>query len=363
MEKEQHDIDGNTLQPQLDMEQKLTVELVRMAKQRHVVPCPDADTEWNRIASQLEDHGNEADCTPSDGDNAVIRRLKLWAVAATAAAAVFAGVLGYTVFMHTNNAESVVALAYDETPQHITLRQDNGQITDLSDKDSITYYNKVSAAASAGTKQQQLSTPRGMDFKVILPDGSEVWLNAESTIKFPSSFLQSERRVELTGEAYFKVAHNARKPFLVTTERMNVKVLGTEFNMRNYKSEAPQVSLVKGSVLVINPDSKAAECRLTPGQAAWRDSKGAFHVSSADTYGVTQWVDGFFYFDDVPLVSILRELGRWYNLGVIINRPAAASLKLHFSASRKDDINEALSNINNMLDVNVSVEGTDIVVK
>lgn len=364
MEEKRIDIDESGLSPAPDMEERLIAELVRMGRRRHAVPCPDAEAEWGRVALRLQDEPlSPAEEPERPAARAAVRRLRLWAVAATAAAAALACALIVSLYTRRGGAEGVVALAYDGTPQRVTLKAGGDSMVDLSSKDSITYYGKALSGARRQPRQQQLSTPRGMDFKVVLPDGSEVWLNAESTIKFPSSFIQGERRVELNGEAYFKVARNAAKPFLVTTERMNVRVLGTEFNMRSYKAEAPNVSLVKGSVLVINPETGAAECRLKPGQNAWRDSKGTLHVGAVDTYGVTQWTEGFFYFDDVPLVNILRELGRWYNLGVVFKRPAAASLKLHFSASRQEGISEALASINNMLDVSVTVEGTDIVVR
>lgn len=111
---------------------------------------------------------------------------------------------------------------------------------------------------------QKLSTPRGMDFKVILSDGSEVWLNAESSLEFPSAFTSKERRVNLKGEAYFKVARNEQNPFIVTTDKMQVRVLGTEFNFRSYVSELSHVSLVSGSVEVYTPirDKIAISCML-----------------------------------------------------------------------------------------------------
>lgn len=348
---------------QLNAEEKRLVELVRMADRRHACACPDAAAEWERVADRLPDETPlTAEEEKPQTESRRLRRLKLWSIAATSAAAVLAGVLFYVAFNNPWADSRIIALDYDETPQRITLAQDDDKITDLSSKDSITYYNKVAVKAPKEVKRQRLSTPRGMDFKLTLPDGSEVWLNAESSIAFPSSFISGERRVELSGEAFFKVAHNARKPFTVTTGRMNVKVLGTEFNMRSYKSEAPRVSLVKGSVAIINPENQVTECRLKPGQDAWRDGKGVLHVSQADTYSVTQWVEGFFYFDDAPLVNILRDLGRWYNLGVVFNNSAVANYKLHFSASRKDDINETLSAISNIVKTSISVEGTNIVV-
>jgi len=120
---------------------------------------------------------------------------------------------------------------------------------------------------------------------------------------------------------------------------------------------------VRGSVEVMEAGGSVSKCRLKPGQGAWFSGDGQLHVSEVDTYGVTQWTEGFFYFDDSTLHDILCELGRWYNLGVVFEQPQAANIKLHFSASRKDGINEAVSAINSMLDAEVSIEGNSIIVR
>lgn len=198
-----------------------------------------------------------------------------------------------------------------------------------------------------------------MDFKIILPDSSEVWLNAESTIEFPVAFQQGERRVLLHGEAYFKVARNEQMPFVVHTDRMKVSVLGTEFNLRAYDANASSVALVKGSVQVY---SEQGQVLLAPGQEAQCTPEGAVHVHAIDPYGVTQWTEGLFYFDEMPLVEVLKELGRWYNLGVVFHRRELMGMKMHFSASRTDDIDTAIRNLNRLRKVRITIEEENIVV-
>lgn len=363
MEEQRHDIDETICQPHLNGDERLIAELVRMGKQRHIEPCPEPQTEWEQIESKLQDSEFEqAEESDRQRMSATIRRLKIWAVAATSVAAALISVLICTTFLNINDRSQYVALDYEESSDPVYIKQEDGQTVSLAGKDSIDFRKSTHYYNNKGGKKQQLTTPRGMDFKVILPDGTEVLLNAESTIKFPTSFLQGEQRIELEGEAFFKVAHNAHKPFTVDTRRMSVRVLGTEFNLRCYETGAPHVSLVSGSVEVLKAGEAVSECRLVPGQDAWRDADGALHVAQIDTYGVTQWTEGFFYFDDTTLHDILCELGRWYNLGVVFKQTAAMNIKLHFSASRKAGINEALSAINSMLNVSVKVEGTDIVV-
>lgn len=363
--EERHDNNtGTNLKPQLSGEEREILELVRMASRRHRVPCPDSDREWQRIKDRLSYNDSPVPATNTETvDNTTSSRIKLWAAAAIGVAAMLALVLCYNTFIATREKDALVALDYDDTPQRVTLIDGNNEGLDLSGRDSVSFFRRSAPRHKADGRTNTLSTPRGMDFKVTLSDGTEVWLNAESTIKFPATFSTGERRVELTGEAYFKVVHNASSPFVVRTGRVDVRVLGTEFNMQSYHSETPRVSLVKGSIAVINPQNGVEECRLKPGQDAWRDAAGTLHMGEIDTYGVTQWVDGFFYFDDVPLVNILRELGRWYNLGVVFHRRSAAETRLHFSASRKSDINEAVSTLNSMLKAKITVEGKNIVVR
>ncbi len=342
--------------------------LARMADRRHKVSCPDAEQAWKAFKPRMEQQPSKP--------KAIVWRM--WAAAFAGAAAMLVGVILYNHFtqasLSPSDGSSVVAMLYDETPQDITLQNTEG-MTNLSQKDSLSFKTPQTIVVSQPNaeqlmaqqpkkpKMQKLSTPRGMDFKVILPDGSEVWLNAESTIEFPAAFLGNERQVILKGEAYFKVARNEECPFIVTSNQMKVRVLGTEFNFKSYTSETPHVSLIKGSVEVEDADAgQNANIVLRPGQDAWRDAEGSIRVQDVDTYAVTQWVKGFFYFDGLPLVEILRELGRWYNLGVIFHNPADMQKKMHFSASRNESIDQAIENLNRLRKVRVTIEGMNIVV-
>lgn len=339
------------------------VELVRMARERQRVPAPDPKREWQRVENRIDNGSEDPMTLVQTAHTKPLQWLKLIVAAAVGAAAMLAVMLYYNHMQVDRDIEGLVALYYDDSPQQVTFVNNDNVKQNLFGKDSLSFRYCKQPPHSAESRRQELSTPRGMDFKVILSDGTEVWLNAESTIKFPSLFTSGERRVELKGEAYFKVAHNNNRPFTVSTEKMDIRVLGTEFNLRSYEAESPRVALVKGSIAILNHDSNTEECRLQPGQDAWRDDEGRLHVDTADIYGVTQWVDGFFYFDNVPLIDILRELGRWYNLGVVFRRPSEANILLHFSASRKGDIKEALSIINSLLKVQITVEGNNIVVR
>lgn len=288
------------------------------------------------------------------------------------------GMMGYDAWVEPRlqAVHDVVAMQYERMPQQVVLHDADG-VVDLTGHDSLSYRLAASAdelskeeAGTAGRLRvqpvtlQKLSTPRGMDFKVILPDGSEVWLNAESIIEFPSAFTEQERRVVLHGEAFFKVAHDKRAPFYVETDRLKVRVLGTEFNFRNYRDEEAHVSLVKGSVEVMQPGTDEAVARLQSGQeACWNEAGQVVDVHAVDTFAVTQWVQGFFYFDDAPLKTILREVGRWYNLGVVFRNVAYLDYRVHFSASRNEDVEQLVDYLNRLRKFKVRKEGVNLVVE
>jgi len=260
--------------------------LVRMDYRRRHTSQPDVDEAWEAFRREKMVVRE----TPKRGFSA----WHLTAAALLGAAAMLALVF---LFRHAFLGEStqqqskeIVAMQYDEKPQRVKLERGEDTL-DLTQKDSISYQEaakpqKPAIVARAQNKTQRLSTPRGMDFKVVLPDGSEVVLNAESTIEFPTAFQSGKRMVKLKGEAYFKVVRNDDAPFIVTSDQLSVRVLGTEFNMKSYASEVAHVALVKGKVEVMRPDATVCDATLNPGQEAWYNAKGEVQVQEVDTYAV-----------------------------------------------------------------------------
>ena len=364
MKQKQHITDHSPEPEHICPEDEKFITLARMSRKRQTTTCPDTERNWCQIRDKIQ--------TMPPRRN----QWKLCLAALAGAAAMLAGVLAYQHFTADNGLnERIIALAYDDSPQQIVLK-DNEQSTDLSGLDSISFLplpnlpgektrkqpGTATETTSTATQKgmQTLSTPRGMDFKVTLSDGSEVWLNAESTLEFPSAFTGKNRQVKLKGEAYFKVARNEQTPFIVCSEEMNIRVLGTEFNFRNYST--PHVSLIRGSVEVFRPGHTEAEARLTPGQSAWCDAQNHIRVKDADTYAVTQWTSGLFYFDHTTLLEILQELGRWYNLGVVFHAPEHAHTIMHFSAMRTDDVNQAIRHLNRLQKGEIKLEGKNLAV-
>jgi ferric-dicitrate binding protein FerR (iron transport regulator) len=166
-----------------------------------------------------------------------------------------------------------------------------------------------------------VSTPMGGQYQINLPDGTRVWLNAASSLKFPTSFANlKERRVELVGEGYFEVSHNKKLPFIVKTEKQEVLVLGTHFNINSYSDEAAtRTTLLQGAVLVRRLGSRSEKGNrdfvvIKPGQQCALGKQ--IGVEDADVEMVTAWKDGNFLFNDTDLPNIMKQLARWYNVHV-----------------------------------------------
>ncbi|PCH70336.1 MAG: hypothetical protein COC06_04920, partial [Bacteroidales bacterium] len=170
--------------------------------------------------------------------------------------------------------------------------------------------------ASKVAKMNRIVTPIGGEYQVELPDGTKVWLNADSYLEFPSKFADNERRVIVKGELYFDVAKNKYWPFIVESNGMKLKVLGTEFNLRAYCDESEMVStLVEGSVLVSN--SFGNEIILQPGRQVYVNSSSkSMQEKQANIEAVVAWKNGKFIFDNQRIEDIMYDLARWYDVKI-----------------------------------------------
>lgn len=354
----------------------IAVRRAQQAVRREEATVPDTDELWERFVRSTIEQINE----PERHLHRYTTLLKYMIAVLSGAAAMLLFVIAYNYFTEKEGVEGqLVVMEYDESPQNLTMLIDGKNEQTIKPQDSISFFKGVQGkkmqemtfsnntrGANSSIKQKDgmrtLKTPRGMDLKVILPDGSEVWLNAESSLEFPTSFANA-RNVVLNGEAYFKVAHNESSPFIVSTNKMNVKVLGTEFNFRNYPTECTQVALVKGSVEILNADNTSTSIVIYPGQGANIDKEGRINVHAVDTYAAIQWTEGFFYFQNQTLVTALQEIGRWYNVGVVFENTECLNEKIHFSALRKETLQQTLDKLNKLLHTNITAYGKNIIVR
>lgn len=214
--------------------------------------------------------------------------------------------------------------------------------------------------ASVNAGNNTITTPRGGQYRVVLPDGSEVLLNAASSLTYPTAFIGNERKVELTGEAYFEVAHNAAKPFKVYSKGQVVEVLGTHFNINSYDDEPGiKTTLLEGKVKVT--DAKKNQNRfLQPGQQSFL-SIDAFNVNTVDTEEAVAWKNGIFMFEGDDIQQIMRMISRWYDVDITYKGTAPVDL-FSGSVSRFSNVSEVLNLLHLTGKVKFSIEGRKIIV-
>ncbi|WP_363433850.1 FecR family protein [Chitinophaga ginsengisegetis] len=299
-----------------------------------------------------------------------VKRMFPWKAVAAAVAVLLVAASGFLYFNgHLSQRNKPLAVAVEKTP---VLKQDippgtNKAVLILADGSEVEL-NKATEgqiAAQGNTTVNKsgngqliyqladkpqttslavfntLAVPRGGQYNLTLPDGSKIWLNAASKIRFPIQFTDKERMVELEGEAYFEVAHNPQQPFIVKVKGMQVEVLGTHFNVMAYTDEATiNTTLLEGKVRLRN--DRAAEVILNPGQEGVFTGNKGFKVNKADIEQVMSWKNGYFIFNDEDLTSIMRKISRWYNVDI---EYSGGTKKLSFagSISRFKNVTEVLN--------------------
>lgn len=251
-----------------------------------------------------------------------------------AAAAILVLLLVTNLFNKDQIKDTVLAEATTILPggNKAILTLSDGSVIDLTDslhsynnnrEDGLKIYtnqgeltfNSSDYSTLSSNNLNTLSTPRGGQYMVNLPDGSKVWLNAESSLSFPNTFNPNERRVTLNGEAYFDIAKNKKAPFIVSVDDMQIEVLGTKFNVDAYK-DSPRISttLVEGSVKVSQGMQNIV---LEPNQqSSWDKRSKKFSIQDIDTKLSTAWKNGYFIFENTNIKTIMSQLSRWYDIEV-----------------------------------------------
>lgn len=213
-------------------------------------------------------------------------------------------------------------LVLDAMSQGIVARQQ--EIVVRLEQEQLKYLQETDVKASA--VYNKMTTPKGRRFRLVLADGTKVWLNAGSSISYPVPFAGTERRVEVSGEAYFDVAPNKKKPFRVVSKNAEVEVLGTQFNFSAYDDQ-PFVSatLLEGSLRF---SSGKEQVLLKPGQQAVKndEAQGLKLVKNIDSTHIAAWKRGVFDFNNASLQEVLRELSRWYDFEVVYQDAAASNI-------------------------------------
>jgi transmembrane sensor len=246
-------------------------------------------------------------------------------------------------------------IVLDSTHRGNLAKQGNAKVMKL---------NTATLAYKAGDQNSQeivyntLSTPSGGQYQLILPDNTRVWLNASSSIHFPTIFKGKERNVTVTGEAYFEVAKNAAMPFKITVKDVEVRVLGTHFNIMAYNDEnSMNTTLLEGSIKV---SKGSLNKMLVPGQESRINKTGDINVVEANIEEVMAWKNGWFQFNAYDIEKVMRQISRWYDVEIVYEGKIPTG---HFSGivSRGNDISQVLK-IMQAGGVRFRIEGRKVVI-
>jgi transmembrane sensor len=348
MDQDNNHIDWNKVLDELDkrsgvqaltaQEEELKKELLKLKGETAdlLVGYRDYHTEahWDKLSQHL------SFTSPNSLKSATIEspKIALWPRIGIAVAVVFILSIGtYFLWFNSNQKEQMVQLkTKDILPgtnkailttannQKITLSEEGnrdlgqqGNAVVVKDKDGSIHYQALKGQSAKVVVYNTVTTPRGGVYQLTLADGTQVNLNAGSSITYPTTFSGSERKVSVTGELYFEVAHHKNMPFKVVSANQTIEVLGTHFNINTYADEpATKTTLLEGSVKLTNHLNQTLY--LKPGQQAQNGTNLSL-VTGANAEAAVAWNNGFFHFENADIATIMRAFARWYNVDVVFN--------------------------------------------
>jgi hypothetical protein len=313
----------------------------------------NTDTAWLQVEERL-----------------VPKRKVMWWTNRWLMAAVISGVVATTIALCWNSETpdtkqpELAVIQKEETG--LRLKLSNGQTISLPYNQDKHLINAGDVQLNAGAKKLQytagndaaagyntLVVPPKMDYKLMLADGTEVWLNATTKLRFPFKFTGDKREVYLEGEAFFNVAKNAAQPFIVHTEKTDIQVLGTTFNVSAYKNSITSTALVTGAV---TSKTGSTAVTLKPGQAAVLNNNNKFDIQDFDSDEVLAWMKGIYIFQNTSLQDIGKVIERWYGVKVIIDNPAIAAKKFTGGLERMHQLDYFLETLQVVGDVQHSYD-------
>jgi len=332
---------------------------------------------WEKIKLKVEDYEQSVE----------IKKRKAFPWFSVAASLLLIGSLG--LYLQSSKVEDISHLSFEQRLSNDVLPGKNEAYLELADGSKIVLDESASAkileesgvvvkksidgkllydfegkskAISREPEYHTIATPNGGEYQLVLPDGTKVWLNASSRLKFPTVFDEDRRIVELSGEAYFEVISNKAKPFIVQTERERVKVLGTEFNMSAYSNDmTSRTTLLKGRVEVSPKNNSNLVKVLQPGQQSIIHDDDV-QVVQVMTDEAVAWKNGEFMFNRESIESVMRKIARWYDVEIIYKKPIGDDVKIWGTISRFDNISEVLKFIERTKVVHFKVEGRKVYV-
>lgn len=285
-----------------------------------------------------------------------VRKLPLWQWAA--AAVVFVGIAMTLYLVSVDNPTPLdLASVAPARQQAILVVADKGDsetlLTDKSQLQAIVNSKELDTI--------ELLAPKGASFDVTLPDGTIVYLNSDSKIRYPKKFNGAQRQVSLEGEAYFEVAHQKERPFIVRTDKANITVLGTKFNVRAYRSnDDNSISLLEGSVQLHNQFTTTL---LKPGEMASIEKDAqVIPITAIGDEDPLAWKNGYFNFNHKPISELSEEIARWYNVQFDLTQ-LKKDIKLHGTISRHQSLLKTLEQLSSTEEIKFETRGQQIIIK
>lgn len=332
------------------------------------VPVFDTDRAWEKVSYDI-----------SRGAYNNKLRIRKISRNIAAVAAMFIIAIGTLYFLNTPKQEAIqytediqpgskkATLILDDgssieiSSQPLSISQSGSEIRNDSLKGLSLNANEKTQIEQA-VKYSTLVIPQGGEYRITLQDGTQIWLNSGSELRFPSYFAGTRREVELKGEAYFKVTHDTRKPFYVKTQGTEVKVYGTEFNIYAYEDEnIIATTLVKGSVSVIPSSGK--EILIHPNeQHSYSKSEKITQVKTVDVNLYTSWINGIYSFENATLEDIMNYIHRWYDFKVDYENNNLRKTRFTGEFQKDKPISYGLDLIKLTCEVNFKINGNLITV-
>ena len=241
----------------------------------------------------------------------------------------------------------------------MTLKESDGVMIHTNDQ-ALVY---VDSLDNKGVDlQNRLITPKGGEYTIMLVDGTKVWVNAATEIYYPVKFVGKERRVWLEGEAYFEVAHDTTRPFVVETEQAKVKVLGTSFDVSAYEEEGKTWTTLEEGMVEIESLDRGEKIRMVPGEQICLIEGKGMEKYKVETALFTSWRSGRLVFKDMRLEDLMRNMARWYDVKVEFYREEAKDIVFTGDVKKYEDLNEVLEIIELTSDVHFTIEEQRIIV-
>lgn len=341
-------------------DQNLLEQMVTEALMRDKMETPDVDMEWKRLAARMTASSAEVKTT-SRNEQLKVRFFSirtLWMTIASVAA------IAFIIFLISFKLDKATpGSLYEARKQSAEI-----VVLDEQDHEQVINGNEIKLASSVKVERHTVVVPEGKDMKLILADGTQVWLNANSRLIYPTAFKGKNREVELQGEGYFKVTHDAYHPFIVKAGDMQTSVLGTEFNVNAFDQSNPHVTLVEGSVKVSSvlthkTETQVAGKIIVPGEDAVLNEQGKIIVSHVDTDDVACWKDGIQLFNDASLREIVLQLGSWYNVNVVCHDESLLNTHLRYMYNRRNGIEEAIKMLNDISNNKIKLKNNTILIE